>query len=543
MTSLKNFNNLFANVAESAYADRPRSFSEALKRQHDGVSAVAYSKNATSSRREDGIVFGGKNLPNKGTVYLQQDNTAVQFKLSEKIPVTDEISRGLSYEIGLMTNGLAGFNSYLLTDTTKLDRNTKNVYLAIRGSDGLEWRTVNDWVDNDANFAITNSYLPQSKLAYQAEKQTLKKMSQDSPNAKLNIAGHSLGTMVSAQSIAKLYHDDPKSLNQIGRVVLFDGPDVTKSLRKMGLSTEEIKKIGEKVTYYVNPLDIVSMLNRTAPTNEQFGHVNYIVPLDFGDTFASKNSAHDFGEYQIDDAGKPLVASSSFHPEMLTAGKKLAKLIQEMMAELGNKVSSISQSDLLQLIKGGVASAPGIVSSNKEKVMKLVAEFKNKYAAIVKEARQKAVKFDEEHIGDFQAQIAAATGGKKIALRQELLQMVAQIAMIRGEDRVNAVKRYVKNTRQKITDSVNLARHVAVNMGSSLSVSELGALMDNFRLSTFWDEAQAAKTVHEAQKYQKDLAQFAQTLMKAGQGIEEADSEGAKGFDRLMKATINNWGK
>lgn len=55
--------------------------------------------------------------------------------------------------------------------------------------------------------------------------------------------------------------------------MLFDGPDVTQSLKKMGLPDTEIRDAGEKVTYYVTPFDMVSMLNRTAPYEKQFGHV------------------------------------------------------------------------------------------------------------------------------------------------------------------------------------------------------------------------------------------------------------------------------
>ena len=35
-----------------------------------------------------------------------------------------------------------------------------------------------------------------------------------------------------------------------------------KSLKEMGFSDEKIKKISEKIEYYVNPFDIVGMLNR-----------------------------------------------------------------------------------------------------------------------------------------------------------------------------------------------------------------------------------------------------------------------------------------
>lgn len=133
--------------------------------------------------------------------------------------------------------------------------------------------------------------------------------------------------MVSAQAVAKLYQDNVQAFDTIGKIVLFNGPDVTKSLKKMGLSGKAIKAVGEKVIYYVNPFDLVSMLNRTAPYQEQFGQVKVIVPVNFSTTFDSMSS-HDFGEFQMAETGELLVASKDFHPELLTAGRQLATLVE-----------------------------------------------------------------------------------------------------------------------------------------------------------------------------------------------------------------------
>ena len=90
-------------------------------------------------------------------------------------------------------------------------------------------------------------------------KAKIAEMREKAPNATMDITGHSLGTIVSAQGVAGLSDEE---LEKIGKVVLFDGPDTTKSLKKMGLSDEKIKKISEKIEYYVNPFDIVGMINR-----------------------------------------------------------------------------------------------------------------------------------------------------------------------------------------------------------------------------------------------------------------------------------------
>lgn len=79
----------------------------------------------------------------------------------------------------------------------------------------------------------------------------------------MDVTGHSLGTIVSSQAVVNLSYAE---LENVGQVVLFDGPDVSRSLEKMeGISAKKIQEAGKHVTYYVNPFDIVSMLNREKP--------------------------------------------------------------------------------------------------------------------------------------------------------------------------------------------------------------------------------------------------------------------------------------
>jgi hypothetical protein len=71
----------------------------------------------------------------------------------------------------------------------------------------------------------------------------------------------------------------------------------------MGLSQAQIRQVSNRITYYVNPMDVVSMLNRAAPIGEQLGHVKYVVPLNFNSTLDVADSAHDFGEFRLDEHG------------------------------------------------------------------------------------------------------------------------------------------------------------------------------------------------------------------------------------------------
>lgn len=429
MSDLDNFNNIYANLAESAYKGRPNNFPPNVSKSKE--TPYDFSKDYINKKTGKIQTYGGTNLPNNGVVYLQPDKTleTTPYYTSQIVDSTtsvsgfDRIQVPHIYQKGLLTDEKAGFNAYFVTDTPELNKETKETYLAVRGSDSMSIENLNDWVANDGNFALTDVYIPQAGLAYLALISKIGDIKEQAPNAKLNVTGHSLGTMVSAQAVAKLYHDYPKDFSTIGKGVLFDGPDVTKSLKKMGLSDKEIKAVGEKVTYYVNPFDMVSMLNRTAPYEEQFGHVNVIVPVHFSMTF-DEISSHDFGEFQMNAYGNPLVASKNFHPEMLTAGHQLADLIEKSVSKVeAAGISGVSASEILAALSEGVLAliALGLTAAAAKAIYD---EFKKSYQDIVSEANKKAKAWNAKHIPDYQNRIRSASGSQKVELRVELLQCV-----------------------------------------------------------------------------------------------------------------------
>ena len=542
MNDLSNFNNIYANLAESAYNDRPNPFPyESLKRKkknilNSGESLQFDFSQDTTFKHSDGnesFVKGGKNLPNKGVVYLQPDKTlhAEPIKSTYSVP---KVNGGYeqvpydtlkTYQKGLLTDEKAGFNAYFVTDTAKLNNDTKQTYLAIRGSDGASISSLNDWVSNDANFTLTDTYIPQAKLANQALQEKIRELNAKAPDAVLNVTGHSLGTMVSAQAVAKLYQEDIKAFDKIGKVVLFDGPDVTKSLKMMGLSDKEIPKIGEKVTYYVNPFDIVSMLNRTEPLEKQFGKVNIIVPLHFNSTFDGQSS-HDFGEFQMDAHGNPLVASKSFHPELLEAGEKLAKLIDKTISTLS---VSVSITGLAGAIAGGIT---GLIALGLTAVQ--AKELYDSYQNIIQAAKKKSKAWNTAHIPDYQNRIRSATGAQKIELRAELLQSVAQDAVFQSEDMVIEIKTMVDEAKEKVQQTINETHRAVGNIVQYLDYWEVNALLSEFNLSQFWDTGNEEEIRSKTDNYQKEMEHFATTLMKVSQNIQEVDAQGAVGFSKLM---------
>ena len=274
-SNLKTFDNFYANLAQSAYLGRPVKFPYESQKKYDrdvldsGQSLeFDFSKDAefyNKITKKLEITPGGKKLPHGGKVYLQPDPDLHDVYKITTVPVPDtngmrqEPHRTKLYQKGLLTDEKAGFNAYYLTDTPTLTKDTTKTYMAIRGSDAISYENWNDWIDNDAKFALNHIHIPQAKLATAGMKAKIAEMREKAPNATMDITGHSIGTIVSAQGVAGLSDEE---LEKIGKVVLFDGPDTTKSLKEMGLSDEKIKKISEKIEYYVNPFDIVGMLNR-----------------------------------------------------------------------------------------------------------------------------------------------------------------------------------------------------------------------------------------------------------------------------------------
>ena len=274
-SNLKTFDNFYANLAQSAYTGRPIKFPYESQREknrallNSGQSLYfdfsQDTKIYNKDKKEWEITPGGKKLPHGGKVYLQPDPDLHDVYKITTVPVPDtngmrqEPHRTKLYQKGLLTDEKAGFNAYYLTDTPTLTNDTTKTYMAIRGSDAISYENWNDWIDNDAKFALNHIHTPQAKLATAGMKAKIAEMREKAPQATMDITGHSLGTIVSAQGIAGLTDEE---LKKIGKVVLFDGPDTTKSLKKMGLSDEKIQKISEKIEYYVNPFDIVGTLNR-----------------------------------------------------------------------------------------------------------------------------------------------------------------------------------------------------------------------------------------------------------------------------------------
>ena len=560
-SNLKSFDNFYADLAQAAYRGRPVLFPyEKLRKDEKGAldsgdslqfdfSQDAQSYNEITKKLE--ITPGGKHLPHDGKVYLQPDPDLHDVYKITTVPVPDtngmrqEPHRTKLYQKGLLTDEKAGFNAYYLTDTPTLGKDTTKTYMAIRGSDAISLENRNDWVDNDAKFALNHIHTPQAKLATVGMKAKIAEMHEKAPLATMDITAHSLGTIVSAQGIAGLTDEE---LKKIGKVVLFDGPDTTKSLKKMGLSDEKIKKISEKIEYYVNPFDVVGMLNREhtitklpgdsdEPLKKPIGKVNVLVPLHYTQ-ITDPESSHDFGVFQSDGKGNLLTASEDFHPELLRAGEKLARLIATTLDSLrALGVDENVASNVLNSIMRGEFKIKAAIGYS------VYENFTTEYSKIVEEARQESIKWDREAIPRYQEQLRNGnlSGNQRILVRAQLLQTAAQLANFDMEDKVKSVKTLLSDAKEDIQNMIKETRQTAFDMVGYLSSSEVTNLLSGFDTTSFWDEGVASDTKTAATSFLTQIEQLGESLVKASGSFETIDTDRAEDFNNLLADVKQTW--
>ena len=529
MSNLNNFNNIYLNLSQSAYEDRPLSFFKALKDKVLIEDEEFALRDFSKDYQEEGVnIGGGKHLPNDGILYVHKD------KNTRLVP-KDTPNGTVFIKTPLLSDIEEGFNSYFLTDTPELNKDTKNAYLAVKGSDvpsfNNVWPLVNDWLGNNYPFTMHDEYIPQGKIVAEALHVKLAELKEKAPNAKLNITGHSLGSVASVQGVA---HLSVEELEQIGEIVVLNGPDTLKSLRQSGVSEEVIQILNEKVTYYVNPFDIVSMLNRN--TDEQLGKVKVIVPFNFTTTFDNPNS-HDFGEYRIHSDGKILEATEDFFPDYLRAGQKLSELISKYIniikAQMGGATSI--------LIEVGKFFVKEFLSSLAipTDIKYLYPEFMKEYKAIIEETKQSVIAWGHKNIPILQSAIQGATGAKKIELRSRLLLCISHLSRIESDEKVKLMKNELENYRQQVKEVVEKANHEAYHAGAYLGRNEVSQLVSQFQFSTVWDEGMFSYNVDELNRYIDKIYRFSDKLFTSVETLEDIDRKQSELFKVVSNSSFS----
>lgn len=553
--NLNSFDNIYVNIAESAYTGRPSNFPtnelplDKKKLIESGQSAKIDYSIGGKDKYNQFTSGGGTDLPNDGKVYLQPDNKK------------------------LLENEETGYHAYYVTDTDTINANTHQTYFSIRGSDGfgidfsnildadLKEFNSKDWINNDAAFALTDAIVPQAQYATKGMKEKIAELEEKAaPDAKMDVTAHSLGTMVSVQGLAGL---DDSELNHIGKAVLFDGPDTTLSLIKAGYSPEKLKLLDEKIVYYVNPFDPVSMLNRDRPWEQQLGQVNVVVPIKYT-SMTDKYSSHDFGAYQIDSYGNILTASESYHPELLVAGQRLAKLNREKIDKLkeyipektinrivtmspeefskfaaliqkGSKDFSHNYKDFFDGLSGLGIDGEAIVkiASNLPALALLYYDYQNQYAKIIKDAQKASLEWDRKNLdlknpNNLHNKIkSAGSYAERILLRTELLYAAVQLADADIEQKVSETEKMITTAEKNVKASVESSRNTVYALGWALSASERESLMTDLTFEHLWDSGIAETDKSNLKNYKEKISGFSKSMIQCAQKLVEVDEQGA----------------
>ena len=191
----------------------------------------------------------------------------------------------------------------------------QEVTVLFRGSTGPDhfWEETadfwNDWAENDA--VIAKRIMLQKDLSYQdksteqlkASARALKDIMEKYPNAKINVYGHSLGSMDAQYSMAALQADQVKRIQQ---AYIYNGPDIYRILSPE--QRKVVDSIKTRIHNYADPDDPISMVGRDM-VKGSIGSVGLVYYVDSTkEDFVNQHMTYG---YQLDKNGKIKILSNT----------------------------------------------------------------------------------------------------------------------------------------------------------------------------------------------------------------------------------------
>lgn len=167
----------------------------------------------------------------------------------------------------------------------------------------------NDWAENDA--VIAKRIMLQKDLGYQdksteqlkASARALKDIMEKYPNAKINVYGHSLGSMDAQYSMAALQADQVKRIQQ---AYIYNGPDIYRILSPE--QRKVVDSIKTRIHNYADPDDPISMVGRDM-VKGSIGSVGLVYYVDSTkEDFVNQHMTYG---YQMDKNGKIKILSNT----------------------------------------------------------------------------------------------------------------------------------------------------------------------------------------------------------------------------------------
>ena len=191
----------------------------------------------------------------------------------------------------------------------------QEVTVLFRGSTGPDhfWEETadvwNDWAENDAVIAkrivmqSNPSDRDNSTEQLKASARALKDVMEKYPNAKINIYGHSLGSMDAQYAMADL---EAAQIERIQQAYIYNGPDVYRILSPK--QRKIVDQIKGRIYNYADPKDKISMVGRD-PSKGSIGSVGMVYYVDSEqEDFVNQHMTYG---YRLDKDGKIKILSNT----------------------------------------------------------------------------------------------------------------------------------------------------------------------------------------------------------------------------------------
>ena len=167
----------------------------------------------------------------------------------------------------------------------------------------------NDWAENDAVIAkrivmqSNPSDRDNSTEQLKASARALKDVMEKYPNAKINIYGHSLGSMDAQYAMADL---EAAQIERIQQAYIYNGPDIYRILSPK--QRKIVDQIKGRIYNYADPKDKISMVGRD-PAKGSIGSVGMVYYVDSEqEDFVNQHMTYG---YRLDKDGKIKILSNT----------------------------------------------------------------------------------------------------------------------------------------------------------------------------------------------------------------------------------------
>ena len=250
--------------------------------------------------------------------HLQIAMTEYQPNMKEdKYEVNTQYNQNVGYVTQVYNNTTgAGEQVYAVVKNTKEKaEDVQEVTVLFRGSTGPDhfWEETadvwNDWAENDAVIAkrivmqSNPSDRDQSTEQLKASARALKDIMEKYPNAKINIYGHSLGSMDAQYAMADL---EAAQIERIQQAYIYNGPDIYRILSPK--QRKIVDQIKGRIYNYADPKDKISMVGRD-PSKGSIGSVGMVYYVDSEqEDFVNQHMTYG---YRLDKDGKIKILSNT----------------------------------------------------------------------------------------------------------------------------------------------------------------------------------------------------------------------------------------